>query len=205
MEPRVTPANAVLIGVNVAVFIVLSYFGNTESAEFLMRCGAMEWRSVLEGGEYYRIFTSMFLHFGVEHIFQNMIFLFLIGCYLEDALGSIRYFFFYLLAGTGAGVCALAADSFIQADVVGAGASGAIFGVVGGLLSVVIRNRGQFEGIGLGGMLIMIAGSLFYGFTSTDVDNVAHVAGCLIGFLLGFLFYRKKENRYFSEEEGKTI
>lgn len=198
MEPKVTPANAVLIGINVIAFvaILLSFGGNTESGAtvFLLEHGAMEWRSILEGGEYYRIFTSMFLHFGFDHIFQNMIFLFLIGCYLEEALGSIRYFVFYLLAGTGAGLCSLTVDALLQADVVSAGASGAIFGVVGGLLCVVIRNKGRFEGIGLGGMLIMIAGSLYYGFTSGGVDNVAHVGGFISGFLLGFLFYRKNKN-----------
>lgn len=194
MEPKLTPANAILIGMNVLVFIILSFLGDTESAEFLLQHGAMEWRTILEGGEYYRIFTSMFLHFGFEHIFENMIFLFLIGCYLEDALGSIRYFIFYLLVGTGAGFCSLFADSWLQAAVVSAGASGAIFGVVGGLFSVVIRNKGNFEGIGISGMIIMIAGSLFYGFTSSGVDNVAHVGGFLCGLVLGFLFYRKKKS-----------
>lgn len=194
MELKVTPANAILIGMNVIVFIGLSLLGNTESAEFLWKYGAMEWRSVLMGGEYYRIFTSMFLHFGFDHIFQNMIFLFFVGCYLEEAMGSVRYLIFYLLSGTGAGLCSLAADVFMQADVVSAGASGAIFGVVGGLLCVVIRNKGRFEGIGIGGMLIMIAGSLYYGFTSSGVDNVAHIGGFLTGFLLGFLFYRKNNN-----------
>lgn len=205
MEPRMTPANAVLIGINVIVFAVLSFLGDTESAEFMLGYGAMEWRSILEYGEYYRIFTSMFLHFGFEHIFQNMIFLFLVGCYLEDAMGSIRYFIFYLLAGTGAGLCSLAADTLLQTNVVSAGASGAIFGVVGGLLGVVIRNKGRFEGIGIGGMLIMIAGSLYYGFTSSGVDNVAHIGGVICGFLLGLLFYRKKKRDDYSDTAGKIM
>ena len=193
MEPKLTPANMVLIGINVAVFFLLSLIGNTESANFLFQYGAMEWRAILQDGEYYRIFTSMFLHFGFEHIFENMIFLFLIGCYLEDALGSFRYFLFYLLAGVGAGACSLAADTMMQANVVSAGASGAIFGVVGGLLSVVLKNKGNFEGIGLGGMIIMVVGSLYYGFTSSGVDNVAHVGGFFCGLLLGFLFYKKEK------------
>lgn len=193
MEPRVTPANTLLVGINIAVFIFLSFLGDTESAGFLFQHGAMEWNAILNQGEYYRIFTSMFLHFGFEHIFQNMIFLFLLGCYLEDAMGSIRYIIFYLLCGVGSGCCSLAADAFMQVEVVSAGASGAIFGVVGGLLNVILRNRGNFEGLGLGGMVIMIVGSLFYGFTSSGVDNVAHVGGILCGFLLGFLFYRRKK------------
>lgn len=200
VEPRVTPVNGILILINVLVFLWLSFLGDTESAEFLLQHGAMEWHRILLEGEYYRVFTSMFLHFGFEHIFQNMIFLFLIGCYLEDALGSVRYLIFYLLSGLGAGACSVAVDSMLGVQVVSAGASGAIFGVVGGLLGVIICNRGNFEGLGLGGMIIMIAGSLFYGFTSSGVDNVAHVGGFLCGLLLSFLFYgtkrhNKKESR----------
>lgn len=192
MDPKLTPSNTILIGINVIVFVVLSCLGDTESAGFMLQHGAMEWRSIMEYGEYYRIFTSMFLHFGFEHIFENMIFLFLIGSYLEEAMGSVRYFIFYLLCGVGSGICSLTVDTLLKTQAVSAGASGAIFGVVGGLLCVVLRNRGNFKGIGLGGVIIMIAGSLYYGLTSSGVDNVAHIGGLICGFLLGVLFYKNR-------------
>lgn len=192
MDPKLTPSNTILIGINVIVFVILSCLGDTESAGFMLQHGAMEWRSIMEYGEYYRIFTSMFLHFGFEHIFENMIFLFLIGSYLEEAMGSVRYFIFYLLCGVGSGICSLTVDTLLKTQAVSAGASGAIFGVVGGLLCVVLRNRGNFKGIGLGGVIIMIAGSLYYGLTSSGVDNVAHIGGLICGFLLGFLFYKNR-------------
>lgn len=192
MDPKLTPSNTILIGINVIVFVILSCLGDTESAGFMLQHGAMEWRSIMEYGEYYRIFTSMFLHFGFEHIFENMIFLFLIGSYLEEAMGSVRYFIFYLLCGVGSGICSLTVDTLLKTQAVSAGASGAIFGVVGGLLCVVLRNRGNFKGIGLGGVIIMIAGSLYYGLTSSGVDNVAHIGGLICGFLLGFLFYQNR-------------
>ena len=190
MDPKLTPSNTILIGINVAVFVILSCLGDTESAGFMLQHGAMEWRSIMECGEYYRIFTSMFLHFGFEHIFENMIFLFLIGSYLEEAMGSVRYFIYYLLCGVGSGLCSLAVDMLLKTQAVSAGASGAIFGVVGGLLCVVLKNKGNFKGIGLSGVIIMIAGSLYYGLTSSGVDNVAHIGGLICGFLLGFLFYK---------------
>lgn len=192
MDPKLTPSNTILIGINVIVFVILSCLGDIESAGFMLQHGAMEWRSIMEYGEYYRIFTSMFLHFGFEHIFENMIFLFLIGSYLEEAMGSVRYFIFYLLCGVGSGICSLTVDTLLKTQAVSAGASGAIFGVVGGLLCVVLRNRGNFKGIGLGGVIIMIAGSLYYGLTSSGVDNVAHIGGLICGFLLGFLFYQNR-------------
>lgn len=191
MEPKVTPVNSILIGINVIVFAFMNIAGDVLS-DITYMLGVMDWHSIINGGEYYRLFTSMFLHFGVDHLFQNMIFLFLIGCYMEEALGSVKYFFFYLLSGLGAQLISMFYDASLQLNVVSAGASGAIFGIVGGLLSVVICNRGRYEGIGIPGMVIMIIGSLYYGFTGTGVDNAAHLGGLLCGFLLGFLFYRKK-------------
>lgn len=194
MEARLTPANGILIGINTLVMLI-TFVAGTGVVDMMYYLGVMNWEAVINYGEYYRLFTAMFLHFGFEHFFQNMIFLFFIGCFLENALGSVKYFFFYLLSGLGAGVCSLIYDSMLSANVISAGASGAIFGVVGGLLWVVIRNRGEYKGIGLPGMILMIVGSLYYGFTSSDVDNVAHVGGFLCGLFLCILFYRKKQNR----------
>lgn len=191
MEAKLTPANGIIIGMNALVMAVCLVVGDN-IYDLIYYYGVTEWEAILNGGEYYRLFTSMFLHFGFDHFFQNMVFLFFVGCYLETALGSVKYFIFYLLSGIGAGFCSLFYEASILANVISAGASGAIFGVVGGLLWVVIRNRGNYKGIGLSGMVLMVVGTLYYGFTSTDVDNVAHLGGCVCGFLLGMVFYRKK-------------
>ena len=74
--------------------------------------------------------------------------------------------------------------------VVSAGASGAIFGVVGGLIYVVGVNRGRLEDLSSVQLLILAAITLYLGFTSTGVDNAAHVGGLVIGIFLGLLFYR---------------
>ena len=192
MEAKLTPANGILIGINALVMVICTVLG-PEIENLIYSFGVMDWELILNHGEYYRLFTAMFLHFGFEHFFQNMIFLFFVGCFLETAMGSVKYFVFYILTGLGAGVCSLFYDSMTSANVISAGASGAIFGVVGGLLWVVIRNKGQYKGIGLPGILLMIVGSLYYGFTSSGVDNVAHVGGFLCGVLLGILSYRKKQ------------
>lgn len=192
MEAKLTPANGILIGINSLVMIVCAVFG-AEFENLIYSLGVMDWRLIINEGEFYRLFTSMFLHFGFEHYLQNMVFLFFVGCFLETAMGSVRYILFYILAGVGAGACSLAYDSMLSANVVSAGASGAIFGVVGGLLWVIIRNKGNYKGIGLPGMLLMIAGSLYYGFTSSGVDNAAHVGGFVCGFFLAMIFYRKKK------------
>ena len=74
---------------------------------------------------------------------------------------------------------------------VGAGASGAIFGVVGGLIYVVAVNKGRLEDLSTRQLVIMAAFSLYLGFTSTGVDNTAHVAGLVIGIILAAILYRK--------------
>lgn len=76
---------------------------------------------------------------------------------------------------------------------VGAGASGAIFGVIGGLLYVVARNRGHLEDLSSRQLVVTILFSLYFGYTSTGVDNVAHVSGLIIGILLGFFFIGNRE------------
>lgn len=192
MEAKLTPGNGILIGINTAVMIV-TLVASAGVVDLLYYMGVMDWHEVLQQGQYYRFISSMFLYFGFEHFFQNMVFLFFVGCFLETALGSAKYVLFYLLSGIGAGICSMAYEAMLGADVVSAGASGAIFGIVGGLLWVVLRNRGNYKGIGLPGMALMIVGTLYYGFTSSDVDNAAHLGGVICGFFLGMIFYRKKE------------
>ena len=77
----------------------------------------------------------------------------------------------------------------------GAGASGTVFGVIDALLWAVIRNRGRLKDITGRQLLIMTGISLYYGFTSTSIDNAAHIGGFIIGFLLSILLYRKPEKR----------
>lgn len=192
MEAKFTPGNGILIGLNTAV-MAFTLVASTGVVDLLYYFGVMDWHGVLQQGQYYRFISSMFLHFGFDHFFQNMVFLSFVGCFLETALGSGKYVLFYLLSGIGAGACSMFFEAAKASNVVSAGASGAIFGVVGGLLWVVVRNRGNYKGIGLPGMALMIVGTLYYGFTSSDVDNAAHLGGVLCGFLLGMIFYRKKE------------
>ena len=70
-------------------------------------------------------------------------------------------------------------------------ASGAVFGVIGGLLYVVLRNHGRLEDLNSRQMVVMILLALYFGFSNRGVDNIAHVAGLFLGFLCGILFYRK--------------
>lgn len=191
--------NGTLIVLNILYFLYLEIAGSSEDTLFMLQHGAMFTPYILENREYYRLVTSMFMHFGINHIANNMLVLFILGDNMERAMGSIRYLFFYLLCGVGANLVSMYVSIHDYQQAVGAGASGAIFGVIGGLLYVVAVNRGRLEDLSVRQLVIMIVFSLYFGFTSTGVDNVAHVAGLVIGVLLAMLMYRKPKKRPIEE------
>ncbi len=179
---------------NVLYFLYLEIAGSSEDAYFMYQKGAMLASAVLEDKEYYRLLTSMFMH-GIRHIINNMIVLWALGDNLERALGHLKYFVFYLCCGIGANSISMAVSG-PNAMVVSAGASGAIFGVVGGLLYAVIANRGQLEDLSAQQLTFMVVLSLYMGYASSGVDNVAHVSGLILGILFGIFLYRKPEKYY---------
>ncbi|RHV65699.1 rhomboid family intramembrane serine protease [Clostridium sp. OM02-18AC] len=183
--------NGMLIILNITYFLYLELAGSSEDAYFMLQHGAMYGPCVLEDHEYYRLLTSMFMHFGINHIVNNMLVLFVLGDNLERALGKVKYLLFYLLCGVGANVVSMLFELPVGDWAVGAGASGAIFGVVGGLIYVVAVNKGCLEDLNSRQLVVMAAFSLYLGFTSTGVDNAAHVGGLVIGIILAALFYRK--------------
>lgn len=186
--------NIGIITINVIYFLFLEVVGSTENIEFMINHGAMYAPLVIENKEYYRLLTCVFMHFGIQHIMNNMLILFILGDNLERALGHIKYLFFYLLCGVGANVATMAVNIGASRNVVSAGASGAIFGVIGGLLYAVAINRGQLEDLSTRQLVVVIACSLYFGLTSKGVDNVAHIAGLFIGIFMGVLLYRKQKN-----------
>lgn len=189
LRRMLTPVNTILVLANVVVFMILSFLGNTTDAEFMAAHGAMDWMGVVEKHQYYRLFTSMFLHFGADHLLQNMLILLVIGCRLERITGKLSYLLIYIgagLIGAGTSIIFMLGNN---PNTVSAGASGAIFGVMGGLLYCIIsdiiqKKRHHVEEIGLTGMIFMVASALSYGFFSTGIDNAAHIGGLVGGFLI---------------------
>lgn len=184
-----------LIVVNVIVFFVLSFSGMTEDAEFMLEHGAMYVPYMLEGNELYRLFTSMFMHFGINHLMNNMIMLGAIGWNLEYELGKIKFLIIYFGSGLAGNILSAYGDLLTGEYAVSAGASGAVFGIIGALLYVAIRNRGRIGTVSGRGLVIMIVLSLYYGFTSSGVDNLAHIGGLIAGFVLGVLLYWKRRRK----------
>lgn len=197
--------NGTIIAVNIIYFLFLETTGSTLNTGFMVQRGAMYAPLILSYGEYYRLLTSVFMHFGISHLLNNMLVLFVLGDNLERALGKIKYLIFYLLCGIGANIVSLAVNLGNGYYVVSAGASGAIFGVVGGLVYAVAVNRGRLEDLSTHQLMILVVVTFYHGFTSTGVDNAAHVGGLIIGIFLGMIFYKRpgKNKRFTHDAENK--
>lgn len=202
MENQKKPVCTIaLAAINVIVFIVLSFEGMTEDAFYMLQHGAMYTPSFIVGEEYYRIFTCIFLHFGFEHLMNNMVSLYILGSKVEPVVGKIKFIVIYLVSGLGGNLLSLIWELHTEDYAVSAGASGAIFGLTGALLCLAILNRGRIAGVTKRGMLLMIGISLYNGFVSEGVNNLAHVGGLICGFITTFLlcFYGYAKGRAHSD------
>ena len=186
------PINHTIILFNILVFIFVDITGSWGDTNHMLQWGAAGTLDIAEKHEYYRLFTSMFLHFGIQHLGNNMLVLLFTGDCLERNLGKIKYGLLYLLGGAAANILSVCHELSVNEYVVSAGASGGVFAVIGGLLYIVIRNKGQIDNFNTRQLLILAGLSLYHGVTSTGVNNTAHFGGLLFGFLFGILFYRKK-------------
>ena len=176
------------------MFIICELRGSTEGADVLVYYGAMHTDLVMEG-QYWRLFTAMFLHSGIRHLLNNMILLGALGSALERTLGSWKYGLVYL--GGGLLANAISCQFYIHngETVIAVGASGCVYAVMGGLIAVVIRSGGRAAGFSIRQMILLAALSLYFGFAGANVANSAHVAGLICGFLLGLILYTKKGRR----------
>ena len=174
---------------------MLEILGDTEDGLFIAAHGGMYPGFIIYDHQWWRILTSMFIHFGLPHLVNNMVIFCCIGSRLERAVGHWKLAVIYLLSGIGGGLLSLAAMVFTGDYAVAVGASGAVFGTIGGLLWAVIMHRGSFEGLTTRGLVLMAALSLYYGFSTIGVDNWSHIGGIVTGFLTTLVLYHRKSQK----------
>lgn len=188
----------VLVAINVLVYVICIFTGNA-----LYQTGKLNLLEVTVNREYGRIFTSLFLHSGVNHIFNNMLILFFLGAMIEKEIGHIRYMLFYFLSGIGGNLLSLLAKFMENDSSSSIGASGAVFGLDGVLLAIVLMSSRRLPNVTPKRMVFMIVYSLYSGFTGQNVDNAAHIGGLLTGFVLGTLMCmieRRRPGRQIKQE-----
>ena len=168
-KPIVTYA---LIIINVIVFL-LSLFN-----ESIIQMFAVNRFFIADLGQYYRLLTGIFLHANFLHLIFNMYALYVIGMQLESFLGKGKYLAVYLLSGLGGSMLSIFFDNGFSV-----GASGAIFGLMGSLLYFGYHYRVYLDSVVKSQIIPLIVLNLLIGFTSTGIDNWAHIGGLVGGIL----------------------
>jgi membrane associated rhomboid family serine protease len=174
----------IMIGINVVVFIITASSGanvingNPGNSTIYDRFALIP--VDVAHGQWYRLFTAAFLHYGVLHILFNMYALYLIGPQLEAVLGRLRFVALYVLAGVGGGLLSMALGPLNEQA---AGASGAIFGLFGALY-IVARHLN----LSTGGIAVTIGINLVFSFSVSNIDWRGHVGGLVTGSIVALVF-----------------
>ncbi len=176
-KPKKPIVTYLLIALNVLFYIGPVLFGKYE--QFLdLFC--IHGPSIRILGEYYRLFTGAFLHGGIFHLLFNCYALFIIGSQLESFLGKAKYFAIYLYSILTAGLLSI----IFSGNTASVGASGAIFGLMGGLLYFGYHYRVYLGNVVKSQIIPLIVLNLVFGFIMPGIDNAAHIGGLIGGILM---------------------
>nr|WP_320131857.1 rhomboid family intramembrane serine protease [uncultured Holophaga sp.] len=178
-----------LIALNVLVFLAMLLSGSSlfsPGLADLLRWGA-SYSPRVTAGQGWRLFTCIFVHIGLIHLAFNMAVLWSIGSFMERFLGRAAFLVVYLLTGLAGSVASLWWNPFV----VSAGASGAIFGLYGVLLGMLLADRGVLDRSAVRGLsrsaLTFVGYNLVFGFLQSGIDMAAHLGGLVSGFICGLI------------------
>jgi rhomboid protease GluP len=177
-----------IIAINVLVFILMAVDGAgiMETNGLVHIKWGSNYTPLTLSGDWWRLVTNVFIHFGVIHLLMNMYCLYMAGVYLEPMLGKVKYTVAYLCTGIAASIISL----WWHSDGVNsAGASGAIFGMYGLFLALLTTNLipKQMRQPLLQSTGIFVVYNLVYGMKG-GVDNSAHMGGLVSGFIIGYIY-----------------
>ena len=175
-------ATSLLVFINVLVFLICTFTGDV-----LYNIGTVGLKLINTPADTYRIITSMFLHADISHLFGNMVLLYFLGEVTEKEIKTGPFLGVYFASG----ICGCLAD-FLSEAMTGnyfyaIGASGAIFGLLGLLLSLAIFKRVTGRNYNVWRIIIVVIFSVYDGFLSPNVAVVAHIGGLVTGFILGIV------------------
>lgn len=188
-EKRKLPLiTTILVIVNAVVFLVADFVFFREQ-EKVVAFMALNPALVLEEGEYWRLFTSMFYHFNIEHVMFNMLMLYFSGAILEPFFGRFRFFILYFTSGLLADAALIIYNSVIVSEnaeiVFAAGASGAVYGLLGAFSAVLLLLRDKVPQGERRRLPLMVFLLLFGNIFNKSVGHAAHFGGFLAGAVLG--------------------
>lgn len=184
------PFTMFLIIANLLLFIIFNLILYEQGID-LISLGTNSWIRITKYGESYRLLTSIFLHADIDHIMNNMLILFVIGGVYEISEGKLRFFVLYFAGGLLASLASMTYNMKLEENISSLGASGAIFALVGGSIASVLKNRYKLRKFSRTQLFIFAFFSIYGGLRNSHTDNMAHIAGLVAGFFIGYLIARK--------------
>lgn len=207
VKKRLPLITTILVIVNIAVFLVADFVFFQEQ-ERVVAFMALNPALVLEEGEYWRLFTSMFYHFNIEHVMFNMLMLYFSGAILEPFFGRLRFFILYFVSGLLADVALIIYNSVIVSEnaevVFAAGASGAVYGLLGAFSAVILLLRDRVPEGERRRLPLMVLLLLFGNIFNKSVGHAAHFGGFFAGAALGAgycMYLRRRQGRKHGTKE----
>lgn len=192
----------ILIVMNLVYFILIVTGGSPLSSAYMISMGADFAPLVFEEHEYWRILTSMFMHFSFQHLAGNMIYLGIVGFTYEPVVGHWKYLLVYMLSGIGGNVVSCAYYQLTGQNVVSAGASGAVYGLMAMVIYLMYTARKRSKApFLLSRMAVILVFLLYSNFgTGRGVDVAAHLGGLAFGLIVSILFLPYKSG---AKKEGR--
>lgn len=175
---RTTPLTLTIIILNIIMYLIVMMNGGI-TTQNLTRFGALV-PHLIFGGEYYRLFSAMFLHAGGMHLALNMFSLYIFGTRVERYYNRSSFAIIYTVSGLMGSVASL-----MLSQTISVGASGAIFGMAGAVAVMAKHTKRDLDGLNFHTMLMFIIINLAFGFTMANVDNFGHIGGLLGGIFTG--------------------
>ncbi|UEG51924.1 rhomboid family intramembrane serine protease [Mucilaginibacter daejeonensis] len=178
----------ILVIINVLIFLIMVCSGVSvfePTGPSVLAWGANSTTTTLDG-QWWRLLTNCFIHFGIIHLALNMYALVFVGVLLEPFLGKVKFLTAYILTG----IAASAVSIWWHDQTISAGASGAIFGFYGVFLAILSTNhveRSMRNGL-LANIGMFVIYNLVYGGLKSGIDNAAHIGGLLSGAVVGYIY-----------------
>lgn len=196
-SPKKPVVTYILIVLNLMVFLYGVLHGNDE----LINMFGNNYELV-QNGEFYRLFTCMFVHADISHILFNMIALYSIGPVVERYYGKSKFLLIYLVSGL---LGSIFSGVFMTADSISIGASGAIFGLLGSICYFTYYYRATLQGILRGSIMPVIIINLVIGFLSSSIDLSAHIGGLIGGILISMAIGIGDKHRKSDQINGLVV
>lgn len=172
-----------LIVINVFIWIFLEYNGGSTNSTTLLTFGAINVDIIQGTGSYWRLFTAMFLHIGFTHLAYNVFALYIFGSRLEKYINIPKYLWIYIFSGLLGSIFSFGGSLIMGASPIAAGASGAIYGLLGAILVLSKASGQSIEGLDSYMMWLIFISGIVYSVVSPSVDAFAHVGGFVGGML----------------------